>query len=83
MNLLLLGCLWIVAASVVAFLPMRLQYVLGLVLLITAGVLITLIGRQHGWFYALTGVAVLVSMFRKPLKVLTRKLIRNPPEIPK
>jgi hypothetical protein len=80
---LFLGCLWVVAATVVAFLPMRRQYAPGLALLIAAPVLIGLIGYEHGWIIALAGTAAFVSMFRNPLRYFWRRARGENPELPK
>ena len=67
------ACLWVLAASVTAMLPMRLQYVPGLGLLIAAPALLVWIGAVHGAaIAALCGLAVL-SLFRRPLWFLARK----------
>lgn len=67
---LILACLWALAATVTALLPMRLQYVPGLTLLVLAPVLLILIGVQHGWLPALLGLAGFLSMFRRPLRYM-------------
>ena len=74
---LLLGCLWVVAAAVVAFLPYRWQFPPGIVLLLAAPVLIVWIGAAHGWFWALGGLVAFVSMFRNPLIHLARNVLRR------
>lgn len=84
---LFLGCLWVIAATVVAMLPMRRQYVPGLGLLVAAPVLIGFIGWQHGWIFAALGCAAFVSMFRNPLRYLWRRArgeaVELPPELRK
>ncbi|MCF3593577.1 DUF2484 family protein [Rhodobacteraceae bacterium LMO-12] len=79
---LILGCFWVLAATVVAMLPMRRQYVPGVALLIVAPVLIGFIGWQHGWVFAVFGVAALVSLFRKPLRYFWAKARGKQPELP-
>lgn len=79
---LFLGCVWVVAATVVAMLPMRRQYVPGVTLLIAAPVLIGFIGWQHGWIFAALGAAGFVSMFRNPLRYLWRRARGEQPELP-
>lgn len=71
---LIFGCLWVIAAAIVAMLPMRMQYGLGLVLLIAAPVLILWIGAVHGWPWAVLGLFAFVSMFRRPLFHFARYL---------
>ena len=82
---LLLGCFWVVAATVTAMLPMRLVLFMvpGLALLIAAPVLIGFIGYQHGAIYAALGFAAFVSMFRNPLRYLFRRLRGEHPELPR
>ena len=79
---LILGCAWIFAATVTAFLPMRYQYPPGIALLIVAPFLIAWIGYVHGWL--LTGAALFafVSMFRNPLRYFWRRARGERPEIP-
>lgn len=79
---LLLGCFWVIAATVVAFLPMRRQYGPGLVLLIAAPALIGFIGYEHGWIIAAAGTAGFVSMFRNPLRYLWRRARGKAVEVP-
>jgi thiol:disulfide interchange protein len=70
MNALILGSLWVVAATVVALLPMRFQILPGLALLAAAPWLIWRIGVEFGWLPSLLALAAFVSMFRKPLRYL-------------
>lgn len=69
-----LACVWVVAAAIVAFLPMRMQYVPGLTLLVLAVPLLVYIGIQHSFWVVLLVVMGLVSMFRRPLWFLGRHL---------
>ena len=71
---LILGCVWVLAAAAVAMLPMRAQYIPGLALLLAAPVLIVWIGATHGWLATGFAVFALVSMFRNPLRHMTRWL---------
>ncbi len=64
---------WVFAATFVAFLPMRRQYLPGVALLLAAPVLIGFLGYQHGWFAAAGALAAFVSMFRNPLQYFWRK----------
>lgn len=75
MNALVLGSVWVVAATVVALLPMRFQILPGLALLLAAPLLIWRIGVEFGWLPALLGLAAFVSMFRKPLRYLALRAI--------
>lgn len=79
---LFLGCVWVLAATVVAMLPMRAQMIPGLALLIAAPLLIGFIGFQHGWIIALAGLVAFLSMFRNPLKYLFRRAMGQRPDLP-
>ncbi|MCP9481495.1 DUF2484 family protein [Shimia sp. CNT1-13L.2] len=70
---LILACLWVLAATGVAMLPMRHQYVPGVGLLILAPVLIGVIWYENGIWLALVAVFGFVSMFRRPLLYFWRK----------
>ncbi|MEC3863193.1 DUF2484 family protein [Mesobacterium sp. TK19101] len=69
-----LACLWVLAATGVAFLPMRVQRVVGLPLVIAVPVLLYLIAKTHGLLITLACVAAVVSMLRRPLAHLWKKL---------
>ncbi|WIY25518.1 DUF2484 family protein [Parasedimentitalea psychrophila] len=73
MNSVVLAAVWALAATTVAFLPMRWQFVPGVLLLAAAPVIIAVLGVQHGGIPALIGVAAVVSMFRRPLLHYWRK----------
>ena len=68
MNLsLILGAVWVLAATATALLPMRHQYVPGLTLLILAPVLIGFLGYEHGlWVAALAFLAFLPDDMTRP-----------------
>ncbi len=78
-----LGCLWVLAAAIVAMMPMRHQYAPGLTLLVAAPFLLTYIGNQHGWVLALIGLFALISMFRQPLRYFWKTAIWQRVELPK
>lgn len=80
---LLIASLWVLAATVVALLPMRRQYGPGVTLLILAPLVIGFLGYQHGWLLAAGGVLALVSMFRRPLRHGIARLRGQNPEVPK
>lgn len=80
---LILCCVWVFAATGVAMLPMRAQYVPGVVLLIAAPVLIGVIWWDYGNWVALAAVFAFVSMFRNPLRYLLRRARGERPELPK
>ncbi|MEM6609885.1 MAG: DUF2484 family protein [Pseudomonadota bacterium] len=70
-----LACLWVVAAAVVAMLPMRLQYGPGVALLILSLPLMAFVGIQHGWLWVAVVLFAVVSMFRRPLWFLSRRVL--------
>lgn len=80
---LILACLWVIAGAAVACLPMRYQYVPGVLLLLMAPVLIIFIGRDLGVIPAALAVLALVSMFRRPLKYFAARAMGRNPEVPK
>lgn len=75
MTPLVLGALWVLAATATAFLPMRRQRGPGLALLLAAPVLLVWIGVAHGWLWVAFGVFAFVSMFRKPLRYLALRAL--------
>ena len=68
-----LSIAWVLAATAVAMLPMRKQYVPGVILLLAAPVLIVFLALQHGWIAGLAALMALVSMFRNPLRYFWRR----------
>lgn len=70
---LLFACLWVIAATIVAFLPYRAQFPPGIALLIMAPFIIVYMALDHGLLVGLIGVAAFVSMFRNPLIYFWRK----------
>ncbi len=78
-----LACLWVVLATVVALLPMRLQMVPGVALLVAAPVLLAWIGWVHGWPWAAVATLGFLSMFRNPLIYFGRKALRLPVRDPR
>lgn len=76
------GAIWVVLATFVAFLPMRLQYPPGIALLAAAPALLAWIGFVHGWAFAALGLFAFVSMFRNPLLYFWRRSRGERPEIP-
>lgn len=73
------ACLWVLAAAVVALLPMRRQFVLGFILLTLAPVLIVWLSLTYGAWIGVVAVLAFVSMFRKPLYHIGKRLIRGEP----
>ncbi|MCA0921125.1 DUF2484 family protein [Pseudooceanicola nanhaiensis] len=63
----ILACLWVLAAALVALLPMRLQLWPGLALILGAVAILVLIGQAHGAGMALVALIAVLSVFRRPL----------------
>lgn len=80
---LIAACLWVFVATAVAFLPMRLQYPPGILLLIAAPVLLVWIGVSHGGWIALAATIGFLSMFRNPLRFFVRRAMGEKPEVPR
>lgn len=64
---LILCCLWVLAGTITAFLPMKYQPWPGIPLLVAAPVLIVMLGREFGIWMVAAGLFAFVSMFRRPL----------------
>ena len=71
------AALWVICATVVALLPMRLQFPPGLALLIAAPCLLAWIAVDHGAWIFLAGLFAFVSMFRRPLIYLFYRAFRK------
>lgn len=71
---LVLAALWVIAASVTAMLPMRLQIYPGIPLLLAVPVLLVWIGIAHGIWWVVAGLLAVGSMFRRPLHYLFLRL---------
>ncbi|WP_347310476.1 DUF2484 family protein [Defluviimonas sp. SAOS-178_SWC] len=68
-----LACFWVLAATIVAFLPMRYQILPGLVLLVAAPVMIVWLAMATNVWIGLAAFAGFLSMFRNPLRYLIKK----------
>ena len=77
------GFVWVVAGTVTAMLPMRLQFPPGIVLLVSAPLLIVWIGAVHGWVAGVLALAAFLSMFRRPLVYFWKKARGLPVERPR
>lgn len=73
---LILACFWVLAATGVAFLPLRYQRWPGAALALISPVLIVWVWQDHGPAVALLCLAAVVSMFRKPIKALWQRSLR-------
>ncbi|WP_120501865.1 DUF2484 family protein [Roseovarius sp. EL26] len=67
------ACVWVLLATLVAFLPMRRQFAPGLGLLAATPLLVVWLGYDHGWIWSVVAVLAFVSMFRNPLRYFWRK----------
>ena len=74
---------WVLAATAVAMLPMRQQYIPGVALLIAAPLLILWIGVSVAWGAGVLALAAFVAMFRNPLRYFWAKARGQNPELPK
>jgi hypothetical protein len=73
---------WVFASALVAMLPMRRQYLPGVILLLAAPVLIALIAHEVGLWAAMAAVLAFVSMFRNPLRYFWKRLTGHKVERP-
>lgn len=69
----ILAALWVLASTIVAMLPMRLQFPPGVLLFVSAPALIVFLGYDFGWIVGLLALAAFVSMFRNPIRYYWRK----------
>ena len=74
-----LSCLWVIAAALVALLPMRRQYAPGFVLLAMVPVLIVWLAVTYGAWAGLAIFMVFISMFRRPLIYLAKRAMGRIP----
>ncbi len=75
-----LSCLWVLAAALVALLPMRRQFAPGFVLLAMVPVLIVWLAVTYGAWAGLAIFMVFISMFRRPLIYFAKRAMgRIPP----
>ncbi len=72
---LIFACLWVLAATVTAMLPMRYQYAPGLTLLLLAIPLLIWIARDTGPWPAVIAAFAVISLFRRPLSYFIRKAL--------
>lgn len=76
------GCLWVLAATIVALLPIRWQFAPGLVLLILAPVLIVWLALAYGLWMGAAALVAFLSMFRRPLIYLAKRALGQNPARP-
>lgn len=77
------GAIWVIAATLVALLPMRRQYVPGVMLLVMAPFLIGWLWFEYGWVVGGLALAGFLSMFRNPLRYLLARARGQRPEVPR
>ena len=76
MNLTLVAAIsWVFLGTILAFLPISVQKMVGWPLLLAAPVLIWLMYREFGPFAAGFALFAFLSMFRRPLMFYARRLI--------
>jgi hypothetical protein len=68
------ACLWVLAAALVALLPMRRQFAPGIVLLGLAPVLMIWLSLTYGLWVGGVALLAFLSMFRRPLIYLVKRL---------
>ncbi len=71
------ACLWVLAGVGVAMLPLRRQFLPGGILLLGAPALLIWIGAVHGIWAGLAAMLAVLSMFRRPLRELLRRVLRR------
>lgn len=82
--MLLWACvLWVLASAAVALLPMRMQYVPGIALLLSAPLLIIWVAVDVAWWAAVLAAFAFISMYRNPLRYFWARLSGKQPESPK
>ncbi|WP_284326476.1 DUF2484 family protein [Cypionkella aquatica] len=79
---LIMGCVWVIAATITAMLPMKRQMVPGMTLIVLAPVLLIWIGLAHGLLWVGLGLLAFLSMFRRPLIYFARRGLGLPVELP-
>ena len=80
---LIIACLWVVASAITATQPMRRQYVPGVILLLSAPILLIWLSVAHGWWVGAIALLGFVSMFRNPLRYLLARARGEKPEVPR
>ena len=74
---------WVIASTIVAMLPMRMQYIPGVMLLIAAPILFLWIGVSVAWWAGILALLAFLSMFRNPLRYFLARARGHRPELPK
>ena len=79
---LIAACLWVVAATALAFLPIRRQILPGSLLGLAGLGLIVWIGYENGWIWSVVALLAFASLFRNGFKAIPALLRGEKPEIP-
>jgi Protein of unknown function (DUF2484) len=80
---LIAACVWAIAATITALLPMKRQMIPGVTLLVTAPLLLVWVGWDHGWVLATLGLLGFLSMMRNPLIYFVKRALGKPVELPR
>jgi hypothetical protein len=79
---LIAACLWAIAATITALLPMKRQFPPGITLLVLAPFLLIWLGIQHNpWIVGICTLGFL-SMFRNPLIYFGKRALGLPVNLP-
>ena len=82
MTWIVIGCVWVLACSVIAMLPIGRQIVPG-VMLMAGPFLIWVLIDQPGWLVGGIALFAFLSMFRNHMIYMTQSLMGQSPEISK
>jgi len=79
---LIAACLWVVAATLLAFLPVRRQILPGTLLGLAGLGIVVWIGWENGWVWTLIALLAFASLFRNGFKVIPMLIRGEKIEIP-
>ena len=82
MTWIFIGCVWVLACTVIAMLPIRRQIVPGVMLMMAGPFLIWVLIDQLGWLVGGIALFAFLSMFRNHMIYMTQILMGQRPEIP-
>ncbi|MEL6121742.1 MAG: DUF2484 family protein [Pseudomonadota bacterium] len=82
MTWIVIGCVWVLACTVIAMLPIRRQIVPGVMLMMAGSFLIWVLIDQPGWLVGGIALFAFLSMFRNHMIYMTQILMGQRPEIP-
>ncbi len=77
-----IAAVWGLAATVTAFLPLRRQFVPGIVLLLAGPAVIGWLAVDYAWPVPVLALLAFASMFRHPLRYLLARLRGQDPALP-